>query len=149
MGIRWRPMTDKLLLFTYMLGNWYKFPKWQMHSGRWIPHARTNALALSSCDYECEIQQKPLPLQWRHNERDIVSNHQPHDCLLSRLFGCRSKKTSTLRVTGHCAGNSPGTGEFPAQMVSNAEMFPFDDIIMRNYRAPRMRDLSTNVHPFE
>ena len=26
------------------------------------------------------------PLQWRHNERDGVSNHQPHDCLLNRLF---------------------------------------------------------------
>ena len=24
-------------------------------------------------------------------------------------------------VTGLCAGNSPGTGEFPAQMASNAE----------------------------
>ena len=37
------------------------------------------------------------------------------------LFECRSKKTSKLRVTGLCAGNSPGTGEFPAQMASNAE----------------------------
>ena len=35
--------------------------------------------------------------------------------------GGRSKKTSKLRVTGLCAGNSPGTGEFPAQMASNAE----------------------------
>ena len=26
-----------------------------------------------------------------------------------------------LRVTGLCVGNSPGTGEFPAQMASNAE----------------------------
>ena len=60
-------------------------------------------------------------LQWRHNERDSVSNHQPHDCLLSRLFRRRSKKTSKLRVTGFCAGNSPGTGEFSAQMASNAE----------------------------
>ena len=34
---------------------------------------------------------------------------------------CRSKKTSKLRVTGLCEGNSPVTGEFPAQMVSNAE----------------------------
>ena len=25
-------------------------------------------------------------LRWRHNERDSVSNHQPHDCLLNRLF---------------------------------------------------------------
>ena len=56
-----------------------------------------------------------------HNGRDSVSNHQPHDCLLNRLFRRRSNKTSKLRVTGLCAGNSPGTGEFPAQMASNAE----------------------------
>ena len=55
-----------------------------------------------------------LSLQWLHNERDGVSNHQPHDCLLRRLFRRRSKKTSKIRVTGLCAGNSPGTGEFPA-----------------------------------
>ena len=33
----------------------------------------------------------------------------------------RSKQTSKLRVTGHCAGNSPMTGEFPAQRTSNTE----------------------------
>ena len=27
-----------------------------------------------------------ITLQWRHNERIGVSNHQPHDCLLNRLF---------------------------------------------------------------
>ena len=59
--------------------------------------------------------------QWRHNEHDGVSNHQPYDCLLNRLFRHRSKKTSKIRATGHCAGNSPVTGEFPAQMASNAE----------------------------
>ena len=31
------------------------------------------------------------------------------------------KKTSKLGVTGLCAGNSPETGEFPAQMASIAE----------------------------
>ena len=61
------------------------------------------------------------PLQWRHNDHDSVSNHQPHGCLLNRLFRRRSKKTSKLRVTGLCAGNSPETGEFPAQMASYAE----------------------------
>ena len=50
-----------------------------------------------------------VTLQWRHNVRDSVSNHQPHDCLLNRLFRRRSKKTSKLRVTGLCARNSPGT----------------------------------------
>ena len=60
-------------------------------------------------------------LLWRHNGHDCVPNHQPHHCLLSCLFGRRSKKTSKLRITGLCVGNSPGTGEFPAQMASNAE----------------------------
>ena len=60
-------------------------------------------------------------LQWRHNGRDSISNHQPRDCILNRLFRRRSKKTSKLRVTGLCAGNSPGTGEFHAQMASYAE----------------------------
>ena len=60
-------------------------------------------------------------LHWRHNGHDSVSNHQPHDCLLNRLFRRRSKQISKLRVTGLCAGNSPETGEFPAQMASNAE----------------------------
>ena len=63
----------------------------------------------------------PLPLEWRHNGRNGISNHQPHDCFLNHLFRCRSKKTSKLSVTCLCAGNSPGTGEFPAQMASNAE----------------------------
>ena len=60
-------------------------------------------------------------MTWRHNGHDGVSNHQPHDCLLNRLFRRRLKKTSKLCVTGLCAGNSPVTGEFPAQSVSNAE----------------------------
>ena len=62
-----------------------------------------------------------MTLRWRHNGRDCVSNHQPRDCLLNRWFRHRTKKTSKLRVTGLCAGNSPGTGEFPAQRASNAE----------------------------
>ena len=68
----------------------------------------------------------PLPLiiitlQCRHNEHDGISNHQPYDCLLNRLFKRRSKKTSKLRVIGLCEGNSPMTDEFPTQMASNAE----------------------------
>ena len=59
-------------------------------------------------------------LQWRHNDRDGISNHQPYDCFLNRLFRLRWKKTSKLCVTGLCEGNSLGTGEFPARRASNA-----------------------------
>ena len=68
-----------------------------------------------------ESQVREFTLRWRHNDHDSVSNHQPHGCLLNRLFRRRSKKTSKLRVTGLCAGNSPEAGEFPAQMASNAK----------------------------
>ena len=67
-------------------------------------------------------------LQWRHNERDGVSNHQPHDCFLNRLFRRRSKKTSKLRFTGPCAGKSPVNS--PHKGPVTRKMFPFDDVIM-------------------
>ena len=63
----------------------------------------------------------PYTLQWRHYGRHGVSNHPPRDCLPNLLFWHRSKKTSNLRVTGLCAGNSPVTGDFPAQMASNVK----------------------------
>ena len=68
------------------------------------------------------FQQRPPPLRWRHNDHDGVSNHQPHGCLLNRLFRRRSKKTSKLRA-GHrpLCGEFTGTGEFPAQRASYAE----------------------------
>ena len=91
---------------------------------RWFPHDhhdnnhRSNpSTALKSRHRECYKK----TLQWCHNGRDGVSNHQPHDCLLNRLLWRRSKKTSKLRVTGLCEGNSPVTGEFPAQRTSNVE----------------------------
>ena len=67
------------------------------------------------------LQRQEKSLQWHHNECDGISNHQPHDCLLNRLFRRRSKKTSKLRVTGLCEGNSPVTSEFPTQRASNME----------------------------
>ena len=71
------------------------------------------------------------PLQWRHNDHDSVSNHQLRGCLLNRLFRRRSKKTSKLRVTGLCAGNSPGPVNSPHRGPVTRKMFPFDDVIMR------------------
>ena len=62
-----------------------------------------------------------ISLQWRHNERDGVSNHQCPDCLLNRLFRRKSKKISKFRVTGLCEGNLPVIGEFPAHRASNAK----------------------------
>ena len=74
-----------------------------------------------------------LPLQWRHNEHDSVSNHQPYDCLLNLWFRRRSRKTSKLRVTAFVRGihrwpvNSPHKGPVTRKMLS------FDGVIIKSH----------------
>ena len=74
-------------------------------------------------------------LEWRHNGLDSVSNHQPHDCLLN------------IEAPRHWPlwGDFTGDGEFPAQMASNAEKFPFDDVIMK-YTEWNECTLIENIH---
>ena len=70
------------------------------------------------------IYTKPIlvsTLHWRHNERAGVSNHQPHDCLLNRLFRRRSKKSSKFRVTGPLCGEFTGTQWIPRTKASDEE----------------------------
>ena len=59
-------------------------------------------------------------LQWRHNKCDGVSNHQPYD-RVTIYSGADQRKLQRNRVTGLSAGNSPMTGEFPAQKARDAE----------------------------
>ena len=71
-----------------------------------------------------------ITLQWRHNGRESVSNHQPHECLLNRLFRRRSKKTSKLRVTGFVRGIHRGPVNSPHKWPVTRKMFPYDDVII-------------------
>ena len=103
-------------------GSWYKYDIKTILWSRALNIISQCYFVISFTSTVCVFARfRWITLQWRHNGRDSVSNHQPHDCLLNRLFGRISKKTPKLRVTGLCAGNSPWTGEFPAQMASNAE----------------------------
>ena len=72
-----------------------------------------------------------FPSRWRYNGHGSVSNHQPHHCLLSRLFGCRSKKTSKLRVTSFVRGIHRRPVNSPHIWPATRKMFPFDDVFMR------------------
>ena len=89
----------------------------------WYPLHRFTCIAM-------DIPTCSSTLQWRHNDHDDVSKHQPHGCLLNRLLRCRSKKTSKLRVTGHCAGNSPGPVNSPNKGPVTRKTVPFDEVIM-------------------
>ena len=81
----------------------------------WCP----NIISRHSADHNLVIISSN---HYSDNVRGGVLNRQSHDCLRNRLFRCRLKKTSKLRATGLCEGNSSVTGEFPAQRTRNAEV---------------------------
>ena len=54
------------------------------------------------------------------------------------------KKTPKLRVTGLCAGNSLGTGEFPHKWPVTRKRFPFDDVIM-SYKIKKKHETNENL----
>ena len=60
-------------------------------------------------------------LQWRHNDHDGVSNHQPHGCILNRLLRAQIKENIKAPRHWPLCGEVTGTGEFPTQRASNVE----------------------------
>ena len=69
-------------------------------------------------------------LQWRHNGRDGVSNHQPLDCLFNRLFRCRSRKHQSSASLAYVRGIHRWPVNSPHKGPVTREMFPIDGAIM-------------------
>ena len=104
-----------------IISNWIR-AKWNFHHiwivmekslVKWVPDFNVNVINLSAFLRQSSYMMLGMDkvsswltdvlapsLRWRHNGRDSASNHQPHHCLLNRLFRRRSKKTSKLHVTG-------------------------------------------------
>ena len=130
--------TYKLGIFYWMRIVWnitvwvYSFRGYLgCHNLLWYQGRRSwSPLTTLSVQWPSSFCKRCPSLQWHHNDHDGVSNHQPHGCLLNRLFRRRSKKTSKLRVTGLYVGNSPGPGNSPHKGPVTRKMFPFDDVIM-------------------
>ena len=105
----------------------YRDPQGIVHVGQttqYLPRRRistTYGTRVLTNDRGCNCIFSACALRWRHNDHDGVSN---------RLFRRRWKKTSKLRVTGLCAGNSPGPLNSPHKGPVTRKMLPFDDAIM-------------------
>ena len=76
----------------------------------------------------CSCSSNDNSLQWRHYERDGVSNHRRLDCLPNRLFRRRSKKTS--KSLAFVRGIHRWAVNFPHKRPVTRKMFPFDDIFV-------------------
>ena len=109
---------------------WTKFPSKLNCGGKIVSETGPSVQSIplpQAILWRCQVSDSyaRLPqlstLQWRHNERDGVSNHRRPDFLLDRLFRRRSRKIPKLCLTGLCEGNPPVIGGFPPQTANNAE----------------------------
>ena len=81
------------------LKTWYQ---WPFRGIQWVSLSASNAesASMSGCLMYYKRRSKYMKLwtwylfalQWCCNERNGVTNHQPHDCLLNRLFRRTSQK---------------------------------------------------------
>ena len=88
-------------------------------------------VSTSQCRYSSGVEHIPLGsldtvVDLTHYNDVIMNAMAPQITSLTIVYSTvysrrRSKKTSKLRVSGLCEGNSPVTGEFPAQRASNTE----------------------------
>ena len=134
--ISWRVMT-KLILSLFFKG--LVLMNNPLDMKEFINQTNMNSLTITNnlklVEKQLEINQITSYLAERAMYLSIISIHY-YDVTMSAMASqitsltivCstvysrrRSKKTLQLRVAGLCAGNSPVTGEFPAQMASNAE----------------------------
>ena len=78
------------------------------------------------------VFEKIVSLQWRHNERDGVSNHQSCNCLLNRLFKARIKEN--IKAPCHwplCWGIHRWPVNSPHKWPVTWKMLSFDDVIIQ------------------
>ena len=73
-----------------------------------------------------------MPLHWRHNERDGVSNHRRLDYLLNRLFRGRKhqRKHQSFVSLAFVRGIHRWPVNSPHKGPVTRKMFPFDDVII-------------------
>ena len=120
-----RPLSETILPNNHMCP--VAFFREQFHKKCLWTQPVTCVLVLHLHNYYHTFQGSISLLQWRHNEHDSVSNHQPYDCFLNLLFRQIWKKISELRVTGLCEGKFIGDKRPVTQ-----RMLPFYDVIMIN-----------------
>ena len=70
------------------------------------------------------------PLRWCYNGGDSVSNHQPHDCLLTVYSGADQSKHQSSASLAFVWGIHRGPVNPPHKWPVTRKMFPFDDVIM-------------------
>ena len=111
---------------------WHRVAPWPLYIPHSNPHTwqTLSGLHSTTSSFWIRVDSQTIPrssetINQHYNDviiGAIVSQITSLTIVYSIVYSdADKKKTSKLRVTGLCEGNSPGTGEFPAQMASYAE----------------------------
>ena len=104
------PVTRKMFPFDDVIIPYFVASSWTEWALNVLIQKKFEHKVAWKYDYNTSITiLMAFALRWRDNERDGVSNHQPHDFLSNVYSGADQSKYS------------PFTGEFPAQRASNVE----------------------------
>ena len=103
---------------------------YSQYNGYWLPGEARSHDGLKS-----ESSRSGHQGQYHHHIDVIMTTMASQITSLTVVYSTvyfrrRSKKTSKPRVTGLCAGNSPGPVNSPHKGTVTRKMFPFDDVIM-------------------
>ena len=114
-------VTCIIFVLTQVLQGWLN-SEFMRTSGNIIPKPRKRRVRQDKswiasqyvvCSVKCVHDSSRRTLQWRHNGGDGVSNHQPYDCLLKRLFKAQIKES--IKAPRYWPLWGEFTGEFPSQ----------------------------------
>ena len=81
-----------------------------------------------------------LPLRWRQNGRDSVSNHQPHNVNSTVYSDADRGKHQNSASLAFVRGIHRGPVNSPRKWPVTRKMFPFDDVIMFRVASPHSYD---------
>ena len=110
-----------------------KWAKWSWNSRSMTPIFNTSG-EYPRMHVWCQFGDSGWTLLWSHNERDGVSNHQPHDCLLNRLFKAQIKEHQSSGSLPFVRGIHRWTVNSPHKGPVTRKMLPLDDVIMNLWR---------------
>ena len=106
-----------------------RLSKWRLLTAVAVKR-KHNAIFITWHPGAVSIRNLQNSLQWRHNGHNGVLNHQPHDCLLNRLFRRRSKKNQTSVSLAFVRAIHRRPVNSPHKWPVSRKMFPFDDVIL-------------------
>ena len=142
MSLYYRPGSgSSMLVIASVSVDWYN---WFSH----ILQLRSKGTAI--------MENMDKTLQWRHNERDGVSNRQSHDCFLNRLFKAQIKENIKAPRHKPLWGEFTGDRWIPRTKVQQrGKCFDFYDVIMHCFILGRYSTMKTagpvrrNMFPFD